>query len=162
MNHLPKTQHVTDAPIIFAMHLTFPMRSLALGLAMLLGTNGCGVPDVTRYPISGTVLVDGKPAERVLVQLTSTTKGNGKNNDAYPSGYTDASGKFVIGKEQGSLGAVEGEYVVTFTWISGPELEAYDKLKGAYSAVTKSKERLKVPSEGLEKMEYRLNSSGPK
>ncbi len=136
--------------------------SMRLLLATLLLASGCGAPAVTRYPISGTVMVDGKPAERVLVQLTSTATSTGQNNDAYPSGYTDSSGKFVVGKEQGVLGAVEGEYVVTFTWISGPELEAYDKLKGTYSQVAKSRDRLKVPSAGSESLEYRLAGSGPK
>ena len=131
-------------------------------LAVLGVANGCGGPTVKRYPISGTVSVDGKPAERVMVQLTSTATSTGFNNDAYPSGYTDIAGKFVIGKEQGALGAVEGEYIVTFTWISGPELEAYDKLKGAYSVVAKSKERLKVPADGLKNLEYKLNGTGPK
>jgi hypothetical protein len=129
---------------------------------MLGVANGCGGPTVKRYPISGTVFIDGKPAERVMVQLTSTVTSEGQNNDAYPSGYTDTAGKFVVGKEQGALGAVEGEYIVTFTWISGPELEAYDKLKGAYSVVAKSKERLKVPALGLENLEYKLSGTGPK
>jgi hypothetical protein len=130
--------------------------------ALLAFSNGCGEADVKRYPVSGTVFIDGKAAERVLVQLTRIGASSGLNNDAYPSGLTDATGSFVVGKEQGALGAVEGDYVVTFTWISGPELEAFDKLKGVHSSVANSKIRLKVPSEGLEQLEYKLTMSAAK
>ncbi len=48
-------------------------------------TSGHAIPDFWNG------MVDGKPAERVLVQLTSTAASNGLSNDAYPSGYSDAS-----------------------------------------------------------------------
>ena len=130
--------------------------------SLLAFSIGCGESEVKRYPISGIVFIDGKPAERVLVQLTRIGASSGLNNDSYPSGLSDASGQFIVGKEQGAVGAVEGDYVVTFTWISGPELEAFDKLKGVYSSVANSKIRLKVPAEDLEKLEFKLTMSASK
>jgi len=51
----------------------------------------------------------------------------------------------LIGKNSSSLGVIEGEYVAIFYWLTGPELSATDRLKGAYADPGKSKYKIKVP-----------------
>lgn len=123
---------------------------------------GCGPTGPVRYPISGQVIVDGAPAERVLVQLIRQQEGadTASGNDVYPSGYTDANGQFTIRKDQSSPGAIEGKYRVVFSWLSSGELDAFDKLQGRYSDVNKSKETIVVPSDGLVKLKFELSSGG--
>lgn len=108
---------------------------------------GCGgVQGPPRYALEGEVRIGGDAAERVIVQLNLEGSEAAKvGNDRYPSALTDEKGKFSIGKNSSSLGVIEGEYVVTFSWLSGPELSATDRLKGAFADPGKSKYRVKVP-----------------
>ena len=107
---------------------------------------GCGAPGPVRYPLEGEVLIGGVAAERVIVQLSLEGEEAAKvGNDRYPSALTDEKGRFSIGKSSSNVGVIEGEYAITFSWLSGPELSATDRLKGAYADSNKSKYKIKVP-----------------
>ena len=82
----------------------------------LLVFQGCGGNALGTVQVSGTVTLDGEPAEGVTVAFVP----NGEGREAY--GMTNAQGRFVLtvpGTEAGS-GAVPGEYSVTFTKYNDP------------------------------------------
>jgi len=114
-----------------------------------------------RYRVAGQVFVDGKPAYRVLVQLVhlAPPEDGALGNDAYPSGYTDSEGKFVIGRDNLQPGAIAGKYKVLFTWMSTADLDAIDLFQGRYADASQTTEWLDVPSERCESLEYRLSVS---
>jgi hypothetical protein len=120
--------------------------------------SGCGPVGPKKYPVTGTVKVDGSYAERVLVQFTIEGTGEATGNDKYPSALTDSRGQFILGKGSEQEGAVEGEYVVTFAWMSGPELEAFDRFKGKLSNPSKSKHRVRVPADTSKPLEFQLEN----
>jgi hypothetical protein len=140
------------------------MHSLSIrftACAALLFAWGCGPTGPKKYPVTGTVKVDGNVVERVLVQFTYEGTGDVKGNDKYPSALTDASGLFTLGKGSDIEGAAAGEYVVTFSWMSGPELEAFDKFKGKLSDPTKSKHRVRVPEDVSKPLVFDLENPSP-
>ena len=106
---------------------------------------GCEPSERKRHPVRGLVRVNGVPAERVIVQMHCVNRGSKEGNDRYPSALTGADGRFEIGKGSERLGALEGEYIVTFSWLSGPELGATDKLAGRFADPKSSKFRIEVP-----------------
>lgn len=119
-----------------------------IGLGLVVLALGCGPASTgpQKFPVTGTVLINGKPAERVAVQFhhsNSSTPGNLR----YPTAVTDGEGRFQLSSEGEADGAVEGEYTVTFTWLSSPDLDAFDMLQGALSDPQKSSHRVKVPVE---------------
>jgi hypothetical protein len=64
---------------------TIPVSVVA---ACVLFATGCGPSGPTRAPVSGTVLIDGKPVEGIEVNFATA--------DVAGSGVTDASGKFML------------------------------------------------------------------
>ena len=117
---------------------------------------GCNENGPQRHPFEGVVKVNGQPAERVLVQLTLQNAPEARGNDRYPSSLTDSQGRFAIGKGSGNVGAIEGEYSITFSWLSSPDLDAIDKLKGAYGSAENSKFKIRVPRSEKELLEFDL------
>lgn len=88
-----------------------------------------------RFDVTGVVSVDGTPADGMLVQLQRQDAGNG--NDQYPSCISDASGKFQFGGESASPGLIAGDYVATFAWLEGKDLQARDELQGRFSQLVR-------------------------
>ena len=94
---------------------SFPHAWLVLLLA------GCGAataaPDLNLVPVTGTVMLDGKPLANatVLFNPLQGTKGTG----GY--GVTDAEGKFSIKHRSEKEGCEAGDYGVTFTKITQPD-----------------------------------------
>ncbi len=110
---------------------------------------GCGVsPDgPQKYPVSGTVLINGQPMERVAVQfhhLDVSVPGNLR----FPTAVTDALGRFELSSTGDRDGAVAGDYLVTFAWLSSADIDARDLLGGALSKPEASEFRVSVPIEG--------------
>ncbi|MBU6172829.1 MAG: hypothetical protein KGQ60_03450 [Planctomycetes bacterium] len=106
---------------------------------------GCQPSEQKRHPIRGLIRVNGVPAERMIVQMHCVNPSSKEGNDRYPSALTGPDGRFEIGKGSERLGALEGEYIVTFSWLSGPELGATDKLGGRFADPKSSKYRIEVP-----------------
>ncbi len=99
------------------------------------------------YPVTGKVLVDGKPAKGAFVYFWP--KEIGPDLDAYcPYGQADDQGEFRLSTYDESDGAPAGEYKVTFEWperyspISG-RWEG-DKLNGRFNDANSSKQRATV------------------
>lgn len=96
-------------------------RGIAIPLTIIASLSGCGSsetgPDIEMIPVTGTVVMDGKPLAGAMVEFhpTGSTKGNG----AY--GLTDESGKFTLTDFHSNPGCPPGEYGVTFSKITQPD-----------------------------------------
>ncbi|MCA9005909.1 MAG: hypothetical protein KDA70_11625 [Planctomycetaceae bacterium] len=98
-----------------------------------------GGPRAKTVPLTGTVLVDGKPEEGVTVSCHPV---NGGVNNRVLSGTTDASGKVFISTYVSGDGVPPGEYTLTFKWVEkGPGSEK-DLLKGRYTNPEKSEHKV--------------------
>jgi len=87
---------------------------LAVVSALLAGCNKSGDALV---PVSGRVLVDGKPAAGAAIVFHPVEAGNG----THPVGQTDANGEFRLTTISSGDGAAPGEYRVTLTrYVSAP------------------------------------------
>lgn len=102
------------------------MKLLHVGLcAAVFGMfGGCGpalTPRPKVVPVSGKVLLDGKPVEGVTVQFLN------KNSPRTAVGVTDANGQFRLTTYDTNDGAIVGDHVVTIFKpaagaAGGPEL----------------------------------------
>ncbi|HUE69782.1 MAG TPA: hypothetical protein VMP01_02740 [Pirellulaceae bacterium] len=119
--------------------------------ALLLGTgHGCKSRNADwkpTHPVSGTLFVDGTPAEGVQITLNDLA-GIDKNQPTISQAFTDKEGKFTLSTYEQGDGVPEGEYVLTFLWgqinplsmqFGGP-----DKLKERYVDPAKSTFKVKV------------------
>jgi hypothetical protein len=113
-------------------------------LVSLLLLSGCGGGGPQRHVVAGKVLVDGQPAERVMVQLQHTDASI-EGDDRYPVTLTAADGGFSIGGDSGNPGALAGEYKVTFAWLSSSDLDAVDIFNGAYADPKSTSFTIQVP-----------------
>jgi hypothetical protein len=76
----------------------------------LIAIIGCSF-EPSRYPVSGTVMIDGAPAPYVVV----TFHPGSPDSIFGGSGKTDATGKFSIGQTGKNTGFPSGDYKVTFS-----------------------------------------------
>jgi hypothetical protein len=124
----------------------------------LLGLAGCGNEGPVLHPVRGKVLVNGRPAERVVVAFyhsDPTVKGNA----AHPCTVTNEAGEFQMSTNTDGDGAVEGEYIVTFIWWSDPDPDrAKDLLSSKYSDEKKSTFRAKVSKGATELPPFELTA----
>jgi 5-hydroxyisourate hydrolase-like protein (transthyretin family) len=122
------------------------MRLLVLSLTALVSglfASGCGSSGPKKYPVTGTVTVNGKPAALVRVQFLHADQslpGNLKT----PVGMTDDAGVFHLSTAGDKDGAVEGEYTVMFEWMSDNDLGAWDKLGGKFVKPETSRFKVQV------------------
>jgi hypothetical protein len=114
---------------------------------MLDALSGCQSPDgPQKYPVRGVVEINGSPAQQVAVTFHHE-RADTPGNLRYPSAVTDANGAFVLSSEGDRDGAVEGNYKVTFAWMSSPDLDAFDMLGGKFSKPESSLFTAQVPVE---------------
>lgn len=78
-------------------------------IAALALLTGCTKP-VKLVPASGVVLIDGKPAEGILVQFLPQTRDGRRMPTSF--GTTGADGSFSLTTHDGQPGAVEGPHAV--------------------------------------------------
>lgn len=130
-------------------------RLAVLFFALLIW--GCSGNQPIRHEVSGTVLVDGQPAERVVVQFQLQDV-ESNSEDRFPVGYTDAEGRFLIGEKSARRGAIAGRYLVSFVWLSSGELDAVDQFEGRYSTAGSTEFEVIVPV--AEPIVFELSSRG--
>src|SRR5262245_26572551 len=110
---------------------------LAMGMTFL---GGCGSGKIPVYPVSGQLLVKGKPAEGAF--LVFHPKDGGGPESKRPYATTDAEGKFNVSTYDTGDGAPAGTYKVTVVWRPVPKRtidpEGPDRLNGKYDAATKA------------------------
>lgn len=109
-------------------------------LLVLLGTIGCQTRQqdgLEKFPVTGTVLVDGEAADGVVVRFFRDGL-PGKQNADTPLAVTGDDGSFALATNFDRDGAVAGTYKVTFTWKDSNAPGAYDRLKGQYTNLAQS------------------------
>jgi hypothetical protein len=95
------------------------LRTPALLLIPLWGlTAGCS-SGVTRYPVDGTVVMDGQPLGLATIHFYPADSAVDQSNGG--TARTDETGKFSLGEEGKNTGLATGDYKVTVsqTLISG-------------------------------------------
>ena len=87
------------------------LRTPALLLIPLWGlTAGCS-SGVTRYPVTGTVVMDGQPLGLATVHFYPADPAVDQSNGG--TARTDEAGKFSLGEEGKNTGLAAGDYKVT-------------------------------------------------
>jgi hypothetical protein len=101
-------------------------KGLVLGLALMLGTVGCGgsaVKPAKLFPVKGRVTLNGAPLTGCTLILIPV-KANPGVDDGY-SGVLNDKGEFELSSMKGKLGAAAGKYKVTFSMATAdPNSEA--------------------------------------
>lgn len=91
--------------------------------------HGWPVPEGSPHPVSGRVLVGGRPVGGVRVRLYPLNHYH--DADAFcPEATTDKEGRFRLRTGGDRDGAPSGQYVVTLVWPGGA---GGDRLGGAYA-----------------------------
>ena len=106
---------------------------------------GCGGNDFRKtYPVTGTLTVNGAPAEPgVLIWLHPQFAETDKY-PIHPKGETTAGGAFVISTYNTGDGAPEGEYLATVEWPQRIGMSPHfsgDLFGGAYAKADGNKDR---------------------
>lgn len=106
--------------------------SIATVLVALASCEGEAPPsaDSPLRPVSGRVLVGGRPAAGVIVRLHPLNHVLDPGVP-HPFGETDADGVFQLGIEEGRDGAPAGQYLVTLEWPAAGG--GGDRLGGTYA-----------------------------
>lgn len=79
-----------------------------LGLLGVIAVGGCGGgPDVTLFPVTGSIKFDSKPVADALVTFSPQSGGRPA------TGTTNSEGKFRLGTFSNNDGAMAGDYIVT-------------------------------------------------
>lgn len=103
-------------------------------LALVAGSCSSGPTQKPTFPVTGVVLVDGKPAADLQVTLHNV-QGMDSEAPTHTAGRTDQDGKFAVSTYSDGDGAPAGEYTLTFVWNQLNRMSmSYegDKLKGKY------------------------------
>ncbi len=99
------------------------------------------------FPVTGTLLVDGSPAEDVQVTCNDVN-GLDKENPTTSATNTGSDGTFKISTYMAGDGVPPGEYVLTFFWgqmnFFTKEYVGPDKLNDRYRDPKKAKVRFEV------------------
>lgn len=111
------------------------INELAASLLAVITLVGCNwePPRLNVYPVSGSLLVDGRPADQALVYFHRTDGGQTK-----PFAKVAADGTFRPGTYTATDGLPAGEYALTVQWptvkvVEGEERLGPDQLAGRYS-----------------------------
>jgi hypothetical protein len=138
-------------------------------LAVMIAGCSSGVePEIVPplEPVSGKVLIDGKPAAGVAVTFVPA-----ENNKGNPcSGSTDANGAFSLVHRSGSPGVPAGDYVVVFSKLTQPDgtpipegqtaadVMAVDQIPEKYRQIPNFEFTFSVPTGG-KTFDFELTSS---
>jgi hypothetical protein len=125
------------------------LRSTAWLLPLVLAA-GCSDSDPNRketFPVTGLVLVDGKPAPEVQVVFHDLA-GMDTAMPTYSSTFTKEDGRFTLSTYDEGDGVPAGEYAVTFFWGQFNPISMHfggpDKLRDKYSDPKKTPFKFKV------------------
>ena len=107
--------------------------AFAIGLA-----GGCGEkePEVKLTPVTGVILIDGKPVEQVAIRCRPATKSDDLLKNIGQA-YTDKDGKFEISVMKSGDGLPPGKYMLLVEWgelnLISMQYGGPDKLNGKYN-----------------------------
>lgn len=127
-----------------------PLQSFAFsiaGLFIVAGT-GCGGDDYQVVPVSGRVMLDGKPLADVGLSFVPLARDR-RNPNVGPGslGKTDAEGRFQLQTIRGEDGAVPAEHIVRMMLASKAATEAKQEDTGPEdtSRPTQPSPRVRLP-----------------
>jgi hypothetical protein len=107
-----------------------PWRSAHWLLATsLLAIAGCGDGQIATYPVTGTVKVNGKPAEGAMVIFVPTSTAPEAERKR-PFGIADGQGQFSLMTFEQGDGAPAGEYKVLVQWPAPPNSQSSEQRGG--------------------------------
>ncbi|MFO0788598.1 MAG: hypothetical protein U0805_04015 [Pirellulales bacterium] len=131
---------------------------------LVLAMTGCGkeTDELRVYPVTGKILVSGKPAEGVSVSFYADAAPPAGKKVPVPTGVSDANGDFQLTSYVRGDGAPAGTYKVSAVWdekrpanVSGV-FEPKDRLRGRYSSPQTSKLTAKVDEQATELPPFQL------
>lgn len=130
---------------------------MVIAFGIVLGATGCsgGNGGPRKYPVAGRFVINGVPAEQVAVTFHHSD-GDKAGENRYAAAVTDKDGRFELSTTGDKDGAIEGEYRVTFAWLSSKELDAFDMLSGAFGDPATTTLRATVPGSGPELPPFEL------
>jgi hypothetical protein len=99
-------------------------------LAAVLAVAGCGDGKIKRFPVHGSVTVDGQPADGAMV-IFCPVNPNAEVEMLRPSAKADSTGAFNLMTFDAGDGAPAGEYKVLVKWPAKPKVDARDGRPGA-------------------------------
>jgi hypothetical protein len=124
--------------------LSGPLARSAVAMATMIVAMGCGDGRPTRWPVTGSVRINGRPAEGALVVLhpvPGTVVAEAEK--VRPTGSCDRDGNFVIGTWQQADGVPAGRWKATVEWFLSADMaeeadpetarSEQDRLGGAYA-----------------------------
>jgi len=116
------------------------VRQRSLAALLLAAIAGCGDDRLDVYPVSGKVLVQGKPAAGAEVIFYTQEEELRKPGVPIPKGEVAEDGSFSLTSYEPDDGAPAGEYAVTVVWnqvvVADPDPESRverDRLNGRYA-----------------------------
>lgn len=120
----------------------------SIAVCLLAISSGCGGGDgrAKLYPVTGSVIVKGQPAEGAEVVFFPADESLRGTGHPMPNGLVGPDGKFALGSYGPGDGAPAGEYQITIVWPeevkinpNNPETPpARDRLKDRYAAPAQS------------------------
>jgi hypothetical protein len=133
---------------------------LSLVILILSGCGGSTPAPVKLVPVEGTVLIEGKPAEKISVWfLPDSLKGNkGPRSTA----VTDADGKFVMMSDTQASGAVAGWHIILLDDYGadrprqGEEAKNPSRISLDYSSIRNTSLFEKIPEAGVKDLVFDL------
>ncbi len=134
--------------------------------AFLVAMAGCGDGKIARYPVHGSVNVDGQPAEGVML-IFCPVAGSEELQKTRPTGATGPDGKFELTTLGDNDGAPAGEYKVIAQWLGKLGKDKFgrtivegdvDKLKGRYMNLEKSELKATVNKGATDLPPFELKS----
>jgi hypothetical protein len=137
-------------------------------VAISVALAGCGDGRIATYPVTGTVLVDGRPAEGAVVICVPTSTSEPEADRLRPFGVADAQGRFTLKTFEPGDGAPAGEYKVLIEWPAPVSADAArgggraavgpDRLRGKYFKLDQSNLAMSVKEESNDLPPFELQS----
>ena len=91
------------------------LASVTFSMTCLVVCLGCGDGKIATFPVTGTVTVDGQPAEGALL-IFCPVGGSEEFSKVRPAGKTKSGGKYELSTFDALDGAPAGEYQVMVRW----------------------------------------------
>jgi hypothetical protein len=138
----------------------FKAPAFLLMLVVIPGAAGCG--DSKHAPVSGRVLVDGKPKKDLIVLFQPIGSDENPNPGKGSSGRTDEDGRYTLTVDDSTSGAVVGKHrVAIFTALADSELRI-DPETGSEdgAAPPKSKESIPPKYNDMTELTYEVSPEG--
>jgi hypothetical protein len=143
------------------------LQKYALLPILIVSFFGCDKPPekVKVYPVKGTIMVGGKPAEGVKVFFVPTSAPTMPQVPQNPYGVTKADGTFELTTFGGNDGAGEGGYQVVLIWpetVQEGEESIADRFMGWFDlAHTKFTATVKGPETSLPPFQLNMPKGPP-